>query len=68
MINYEYLQYWVQTKESIDRHEKLLIENLFGYLMTREDEYLEYIITNVNEIQRLGLLKREYYRKTFYEE
>ena len=36
--------------------------------MTREDEYLEYIITNANEIQRLNLLKKEYYRKTFYEE
>ena len=68
MINYEYLQYWVKTIEDIDLHEKLLIENLFDYLRTREVEHLEYIINNANEIQRLDLLKREYYRKTFYEE
>ena len=67
MINYEYLQYWVKTIEDIDLHEKLLIENLFDYLRTREVEHLEYITNNVNEIQRLDLLKREYYRKTFYE-
>ena len=68
MINYEYLQYWVKTIEDIDLHEKLLIENLFDYLRTREVEHLEYIINNANEIQRLDLLKRKYYRKTFYEE
>ena len=67
MINYEYLQYWVKTIEDIDLHEKLLIENLFDYLRTREVKHLEYITNNVNEIQRLDLLKREYYRKTFYE-
>ena len=67
MISYEYLQYWVKTIEDIDLHEKLLIENLFDYLRTREVEHLEYITNNVNEIQRLDLLKREYYRKTFYE-
>ena len=68
MINYEYLQYWVKTIEEINLHEKLLIENRFDYLRTREVEHLEYIINNANEIQRLDLLKREYYRKTFYEE
>ena len=68
MINYEYLQYWVKTIEDIDLHEKLLIENLFDYLRTREVEYLEYIINNANEIQRLDLLRRVYYRKTFYRE
>ena len=67
MINYEYLQYWVKTIEDIDLHEKLLIENLFDYLRTREVEHLEYITNNANEIQRLDLLKREYYTKTFYE-
>ena len=67
MINYKYLQYWVKTIENIDLLEKLLIENLFDYLRTRDNEHLEYIINNANEIQRLDLLKREYYRKTFYE-
>ena len=51
MINYEYLKYWVKTIENIDLLEKLLIENLFDYLRTREVEHLEYIINNANEIQ-----------------
>ena len=65
MINYEYLQYWVKTIEDIYLHEKLLIENLFDYLRTREVEHLEYIINNANEIQQLDLLNSEYYRKIF---
>ena len=32
----------------------------------RESEYLEYITNNANEIQRLDLLKKEYYEKIFY--
>ena len=65
MINYEYLQYWVKTIEDIDLHEKLLIENLFDYLRTREVEHLEYIINNANEIQRLDLLKKNIIEKYF---
>ena len=66
MINYMYLQYWKETKENIDLEEKLLVENLYMYLRTRESEYLEYITNNANEIQRLDLLKKEYYEKIFY--
>lgn len=33
-----YLQYWKETKENIDKLEKLLIENLYMYLRTRENE------------------------------
>lgn len=61
-----YLQYWKETKENIDKLEKLLIENLYMYLRTRENEQLEYIANNANEIQQLDLLKKEYYKKIFY--
>ena len=66
MINYLYLQFWRETKEEIELVEKLFIENLYKYLRTRENKYLEYIANNANEIQRLDLLKKEYYQKIFY--
>ena len=66
MIDYLYLQYWKETKEDIELLEKLLIENLYDYLRTRESEHLEYIVNKANEMQRLELLKKEYYEKIFH--
>ena len=52
-MNYEYLQYWIESMEDIKLLEQLMEENLYIYQRTQDMLYLEYIINNIKEIFRL---------------
>ena len=65
-MNYEYLQYWIETMEDIKLLEQLMAENLYMYQRTQDMLYLEYIINNIKEIFRLKKLSEEYYNKYYY--
>jgi len=65
-MNYEYLQYWIESMENIKLLEKLIEENLYMYQRTQDMLYLEYIINNIKEIFRLKQLSEEYYNKYYY--
>ena len=65
-MNYEYLQYWIETMEDIKLLEQLMAENLYMYQRTQDMLYLEYIINNIKEIFRLKQLSEEYYNKYYY--
>jgi len=65
-MNYEYLQYWIESMEDIKLLEQLMAENLYMYQRTQDMLYLEYIINNIKEIFRLKQLSEEYYNKYYY--
>ena len=62
-MNYEYLQYWIESMKDIKLLEQLMEENLYMYQRTQDMLYLEYIINNIKEISRLRHLVKRYYNK-----
>ena len=45
-MNYDYLEYWVETMENIRLLRQLIQENLYMYKRTQDMLYIEYMIYN----------------------
>lgn len=65
-MNFDYLEYWIETMKNIRLLKQLIQENLYMYQRSQDMLYIEYIINNIKEIFRLEQLSKELYNKIYF--
>ena len=61
MVNYDYLDYLIETTENLILLGHLISKNIMEYQRTKDMQNEEYILKNIKEIIRLTKQQREIY-------